>query len=192
MVKRLGQILSVFNEEKRIEYISILWELASEPDTNWRFRLSLSKQLNEILYLYPLKVVKEEIIPLIFQLCQDRMADVRYSAVHPIAEAIKILSEHNDIECVTNKIQTMFESRTCSKRLLYIRIADSCFTKIDHKLFDHIFLTNILQYAQDKIFNVRFSLSRFIKKHLYKHPKYEHHQLLLNNIEILKNDEEDI
>lgn len=234
IIKNLWKILKVFNDKLRIEYISILWELASESDVNWRFRLLLSQQLDEILYLYDKKIIKQQIIPLIFQLCQDRMADVRYAAVYPIADAINILmqptkdtdtkpdtttttdngddeakdnddnndndkdkdneeeDEEDDLECITKKIQTIYKGRTYSKRLLYIRIADSCFDRIDTDLFNKIFLNDLLNYANDKIFNVRFCLARFIDKNLYENEKYVDNQALLKAIDILRNDDEDV
>merc|ERR1712154_56499 len=200
IIKNLWKILAVFNEKLRIEYISILWELASEADINWRFRLLLSQQLDEMLYLYTVNIIKQQIIPLIFQLCQDRMADVRYSAVYPIADAINILSkqskhengEKQDLECVTKKIESIYKGRAYSKRLLYIRIADSCFNRIDDSLFDEIFLNDLLNYSKDKIFNVRYCLSRFISKHFMKNIKYKNLESVQKAIEILKNDDEDV
>ena len=224
IIKNLWKILKVFNQKLRIEYISILWELASESDVNWRFRLLLSQQLDEILYLYQKKIIKQQIIPLIFQLCQDRMADVRYAAVYPIADAINILikpssttttnntdndnnndeGDNNDnnnttenddddsIECIIKKIQTIYKGRTYSKRLLYIRIADSCFNRIDFDLFNKIFLNDLLNYANDKIFNVRFCLARFIHKNLFKNDKYSKNEMVFKAIEILKSDDEDV
>jgi len=76
--------------------------------------------------------------------------------------------------------------------LLYIRIADACFDRIDGKLFDAIFLNDLLNYSNDKIFNVRFSLARFIRNHLLKNAHYEENKLLKKAIEVLKNDEEDV
>ena len=225
IIKNLWKILKVFNDKLRIEYISILWELASESDVNWRFRLLLSQQLDEILYLYNKKIIKQQIIPLIFQLCQDRMADVRYAAVYPIADAINILmqpEQHNsdeakendddgdgdedvdedddddedddedNLECITKKIQTLYKGRTYSKRLLYIRIADSCFNRIDTELFNKIFLNDLLNYANYKIFNVRYCLARFIDKNLIKNNKYKDNPSVLKAIEILRNDDEDV
>merc|ERR1719203_40671 len=166
IIKHLFKILSVLNEKLRVEYISILWELASEGDVNWRFRLLLAQQMDDILYLYDAESIKSQLIPLIFQLCQDRMANVRYSAVYPIADAINILSKENevDFECITSQIQSIYKGRTYSKRLLFILIADACFDRIESSLFDELFLNDLLNYCHDKIFNVRFSLSRFIGK----------------------------
>eukprot|EP00484_Ammonia_sp_Unknown_P025917 CAMPEP_0197040808 /NCGR_PEP_ID=MMETSP1384-20130603/17458_1 /TAXON_ID=29189 /ORGANISM="Ammonia sp." /LENGTH=1050 /DNA_ID=CAMNT_0042471633 /DNA_START=91 /DNA_END=3243 /DNA_ORIENTATION=- len=226
IIKNLWKILKVFNNKLRVEYISILWELASESDVNWRFRLLLAQQLDEILYLYNKKIIKQQIIPLIFQLCQDRMADVRYAAVYPIADAVNILSsptatpsasstakedeeqnddensndqsnEENDdsdddLQCVIKKVQTIYKGRTYSKRLLYIRIADSCFSRISNELFDQIFLNDLLNYANDKIFNVRFCLARFISKHLLHDAKYNTRDVVIKAIDILRNDEEDV
>lgn len=121
------------------------------------------------------------------------MANVRYSAVYPIADAIKIFSIANeDLQCITQKIQNIFKGRTYSKRLLYIRIADVCFDRIDNKLFDQIFLNDLLNYSNDKIFNVRFSLSRFISKHLLNNNQYEKNDSVQKAIKILKNDDEDV
>jgi len=204
----LFKILSVLNEKLRVEYISILWELASESDVNWRFRLLLAQQLDDILYLYDNETCRESIssqlIPLIFQLCQDRMAEVRHAAVYPIADAINILhgngnandndndNDSNKLECITQKIESIHKGRTYSKRLLYIRIADACFDRIDGKLFDAIFLNDLLNYSNDQIFNVRFSLSRFIRNHLQNEKRYEENKDVTKAIEILKNDEEDV
>eukprot|EP01084_Bolivina_argentea_P085444 154422_1 len=75
IISNFSKILSVFDMNIRNDYTSMLWKLAQEPDSNWRFRLYLSQQLNDILKLYNIQLIKQEIVPLIFQLCQDRMAD---------------------------------------------------------------------------------------------------------------------
>eukprot|EP00488_Nonionellina_sp_1-RS-2012_P002131 TRINITY_DN391_c0_g1_i2.p1 TRINITY_DN391_c0_g1~~TRINITY_DN391_c0_g1_i2.p1 ORF type:complete len:118 (+),score=21.64 TRINITY_DN391_c0_g1_i2:114-467(+) len=107
IIVNYGKILAVFGDKLRVEYISVLWELASESDVNWRFRLLLAEQLDEILYLYPATIIRQQLIPLIFQLCQDRMADVRYAAVYPIADAINLLKssgKDDRLECITQRM----------------------------------------------------------------------------------------
>eukprot|EP01083_Nonionella_stella_P036813 100424_1 len=185
IIRNLWKILSVFSSKLRCEYVSILWELASESDVNWRFRLLLAQQLDEILHLYGAQTIRQQIIPLIFELCQDRMADVRYAAVYPIADAINLLCD-DSIDDIRQRIQSIYGGRTYSKRLLYIRIADSCFNRIPRTTFDDLFAEDLCRLAEDAIFNVRYCVARFIHKN-------DLHNAFESVIRHLKeNEEEDI
>ena len=189
----LVQMVKILGAPLRREYLSVLWELASESDVNWRFRLFLAEQLDELVYLYPVDVVKEQMVPLMLQLCQDRMADVRYAAVYPMADAIKLLdAAGDDLESVRVKLEAIYKGRTYSKRLLYIRIAESCAERLDADLFDRLFVDDVVGLALDQISNVRFCCGRFLEKWLWTKERYRNHEGLLAAVERLKNDEDDV
>merc|ERR1719242_1986058 len=193
IIKNFWKMLKILGESLRSEYLSVFWELASESDVNWRFRLILAEQLDEIVYLYPVDVVKEQMVPLMLQLCKDRMADVRYAAVYPIADAIKVLNAaDDDLQSVSSKLETLSKGKTYSKRLLYIRIVESCFDRLEPDLFDRIFLVNILFLSHDEITNVRFCCARFIKKCLWSKERYRRHQGVVAAVEELKFDKDDV
>jgi len=192
-IKNLWKMLKVLSVNERKKYLSVLWEVASESDVNWRFRLILAEQLDEIVYLYPVDVVKEQMVPLMLQLCKDRMADVRYAAVYPIADAIKVLdAADDDLQSVSSKLETLYKGKTYSKRLLYIRIVESCFDRLEPDLFDRIFLVNILFLSHDDITNVRFCCARFIKKCLWSKERYRRHEGVVAAVEELKFDKDDV
>merc|ERR1712176_1313292 len=199
IVKNLCHILGVLTAEKQKECIAILWSLQS--DSNWRFRLLLSKQLDAIINIYSAQLIREEIVSLIFQLCQDRMAEVRYSAVYPIPIGIKRLlaleaeSEMDTlqkIKCITDEIEIFYLSKTYSKRLLFIKIADACFDVLENGLFDAIFFSNLLSLQNDAIFNVRCALARFICQHFVHNEAYQDREEIIAAIGQLKNDDEDV
>ena len=151
--------------------------------------------MEEVIPLYPPKVVYEQFVPLTFQLCNDRMADVRYAAVDPVKDLINCFfkaGQRESVDGVIKKCTQIRDGKTYAKRLLYIRICSACFGKIDKEIYDQHFFEPVLKYADDKIMNVRFCLSRFIKDKLYGHELYKDKDVLKTAIEKLKNDPEDV
>jgi len=129
IITNFSNILRVFGEKKREEHLNTLWELSSEPDVNWRFRLLLAEQLDEICPLFKVAQVSEHIVPLAFQLCDDRMADVRYAAVVPVAELINYFvkqDSHEQLEDLLGKCDSIHDARTYSKQLLYVKLCQVC------------------------------------------------------------------
>ena len=49
--------MAVFTDTRRQEYISQLWDLASESDVNWRFRLLLAQFSIEIFVIFVICVL---------------------------------------------------------------------------------------------------------------------------------------
>jgi len=194
VVKNLWRMLKVLSPRLREEYLSVLWELAAESDVNWRFRLLLAEQLDELLHLYPAEVVRDQLLPLMLQLCQDRMADVRYAATFPMADAITLLDRAGGdmLSTLRSKLAAIHKGRTYSKRLLYIRIAWSCWERLSPAMFDRLFVDDVLSLARDPITNVRFCCARFLSESLCPSPRYRQHQGLRAAVERLRNDEDDV
>merc|ERR1711879_642453 len=98
----------------------------------------------------------------------------------------------DDLQSVSAKLETLYKGKTYSKRLLYIRIVESCFDRLEPDLFDGIFLVNILFLSHDEITNVRFCCARFIKKCLWSKERYRRHQGVVAAVEELKCDKDDV
>jgi len=195
ILSNFSKILRIFSEQKRDEHLNTLWQLASESDVNWRFRCLLAEQLDEICPLYKTVQVVEHIVPLTFQLCDDRMADVRYAAVVPITEIINyFVKERNQeqLEDVLNKCDSIQCAKTYSKRLLYVKLCQVCILRIVPAVFAERFLPKVLTYADDRISNVRYALARFLSSDILKNEQYAVREDVKLCVAKLKSDKEDV
>ncbi|ETO05992.1 protein phosphatase 4 regulatory subunit 1, partial [Reticulomyxa filosa] len=232
--KQLLENNTRYESKERDEYLDTLWELGSESDINWRFRLLLAEltnfffflQLHEMMGLYKSNQVVEHLIPLAFQLCDDRMADVRYAAVVPITQLIQVFykeSNYEQLEEVISKCDYIHGSKTYSKRLLlcdlflctllfqikskkkkkkkkvyflinnrYVKLCEACSTRIPIELFNKHFLPKLLDYANDRISNVRFALARLLSINLLNNSQFINREDVRSCVIKLKHDIEDV
>ncbi|ETO11204.1 hypothetical protein RFI_26172, partial [Reticulomyxa filosa] len=168
------------------------------------------------LPLFKPEQVIEQIVPLAFQLCDDRMADVRYAAVIPIAELINYFEKkgtQEQFEDVIAKCDSIHAARTYSKRLLekknnnikhnttrhntnpplrYVKLCEACFTRISPTIFNERFLPKLVAYGDDRISNVRFALARLLSTELVKKEAIVTRDDVRVCIARLKNDTEDV
>jgi len=195
VLKHFADFLSVMSPKKREEHLATLWEISSEMDANWRFRLLLASQLIQIMSLYSPDTVYEQIIPLAFQLCDDKMNDVRYEAIKSIPHLLKFMKDKgNDqqYQDTLKKTRNLAKNRTYAKRQLYVELCRHALEVLDRESFEAELLPSLLLFTKDPVSNVRLPLARIIKEALLPHPEFASNTSILKAMETLSNDPEDI
>merc|ERR1719242_2681250 len=195
VLKHFADFLSVMSEKKRDEHLATLWEISSEMDANWRFRLLLASQLSQIMTLYKADTVSEQIIPLAFQLCDDKMNDVRYEAIKSVPNLVKFMKENgNDqqYQDTLKKTRGLAKNRTYARRQLYVELCRHALTVLDNETFEKELLPSLLQFTKDPVANVRLPLARIIKDLLEPHEFFGTHAALQQASQQLRDDPEDI
>lgn len=195
VVRKFAQLLKCVSPTKREEYLATLWELASESDTNWRFRLLLASQLETLVFLYSPTIVSEQLVPLAFQLCDDKMSDVRYEAVKAVGHILDVLVKHgqeSQVHDVLRKIHMMSSNRTYTKRQLYATLCSHCVNVVSDEMFEKNLLAELCKMDKDPISNVRLTVARCIHRDFLNHPKWGRHQAIMDCVATLRDDPQDV
>merc|ERR1719373_213455 len=195
VLRHFADFLEVMSPKKREEHLATLWEISSEMDANWRFRLLLASQLIQIMSLYSPDTVYEQIIPLAFQLCDDKMNDVRYEAIKSVPSLVKFMKENgNDqqYQDTLKKTRGLAKNRTYARRQLYVELCRHALTVLDNETFEKELLPSLLQFTKDPVANVRLPLARIIKDEFATHEYFGQHALIRQAISQLRDDPEDV
>jgi len=195
VLKNFAFFLEVLSPKKREEHLATLWEISSEMDANWRFRLLLAGQISKIMTLYEADTVSEQIIPLAFQLCDDKMCDVRYQATQSIPDLLKCMKEKGNPQQYAEtlkKTRSLATNRTYAKRQLYIDLCRHALDKLDNEIFEQELLESLLACARDPVPNVRLMLAKLVHEKLRTHEYFGNHPELLRVIGEFKNDPSDV
>jgi len=195
VLKNFAFFLEVLSPKKREEHLATLWEISSEMDANWRFRLLLAGQISKIMTLYEADTVSEQIIPLAFQLCDDKMCDVRYQATQSIPDLLKCMKEKGNPQQYAEtlkKTRSLATNRTYAKRQLYVDLCRHALEKIDNEIFEQELLESLLACSRDPVPNVRLMLAKLVKEKLRTHEYFGTHQEVVRVIDEFKSDPSDV
>ncbi|ETO18067.1 protein phosphatase 4 regulatory subunit 1 [Reticulomyxa filosa] len=83
------------------------------------------RQLDDIYWLYEPEQVMDQLVPLAFQLCDDRMAEVRCVMAVAIAELVRFFQTKGtaeQLQQILAKCYVLHSAKTYSKRLLFVLI----------------------------------------------------------------------
>ncbi|RWS27028.1 hypothetical protein B4U80_05346, partial [Leptotrombidium deliense] len=113
ILQNLAAILELFT---RTEQLGILPKISDflkmDNYRNWRFRLTLAHQVIAVSSLYSPTEIKQYLVPIAFTLVNDKVAEVRLSAINVLSNLLKrIFCDHtstlNDIQSsIINEIRT--------------------------------------------------------------------------------------
>jgi hypothetical protein len=134
-------------------------------DANWRFRLLLAKQLIKIMELYGPDTVSEQIIPLAFQLCDDKMCDVRNEAIKSIPHFMKFMKENGNEQQYADTLKrtkNLASNRTYAKRQLYVQLCQHGLDVLDAETYEQELLEHLLSFHKDPVPNVRLMVARLV------------------------------
>jgi len=195
VVKSFAQFLEILSPEKREEHLANLWELASEVDTNWRFRLYLAQQLDTLASIYSPETISEQIVPLLFQLCDDKMNAVRVEAASKLPKVAMHLLENgtdSQFEDILRKWLQISSNRTYARRILFIYSCEACLDVFPNYLFKRRLLKEMCAKHKDKISNVRLVLARVLQRSFLGRDDFKDNDELLATVESLRAEKEDI
>lgn len=195
VVKSFASFLEVLSPDKREEHLAHLWELASEVDTNWRFRLYLAQQLDLLASIYSPETISEQIVPLLFQLCDDKMNAVRVEAASKLPKVSIHLnntgteSQFNDI---VRKWLQISSNRTYARRILFIYSCEASLDVFPNDMFKRLLLKEMCSKRDDKISNVRLVLARVLQRSFLDRDDFKDDEEVLATVEVLRTEKEDI
>lgn len=172
---------------------------------NWRFRVEFIKQFISLVTLYEKpKQFSQLIIPMIFSLLEDPVAEVRKNTIPLLTITIQHLHDSSKKLFSTNKLKEtildqiyfkLYLSRKWTFRQLFILVCDNLVlnSAVPFKTFKEKLFSPLLSLCEDKVNNVRLTLARILSNFQFQTYFYEDENTkneLLKTIELLSNDKD--
>ena len=203
ILKNLSPLVNSFeknDQNKILRKLPSFYKLDNEY--NWRFRVDFIKQFIELVPLYDKqKQFSQTIMPMIFSLLEDKVAEVRKCSIPLLTATIqhfydaskKVLVSGRLKESILDQVQyKLCQSKKWTFRQLYILICENIMQSaaLPVETFREKLLPPLLALAKDKVINVRLTLARVLASELVQ--KYFESGLndLDATIELLAGDED--
>ncbi|CAN0275795.1 unnamed protein product [Lampetra fluviatilis] len=169
VLKHLHDFLKLLPQQKRREYLYHLQEfLVTDNTRNWRFRYDLAEQLILLLGLYASKDVFDHLCPIAFQLCSDKVAEVRWISYKLVSEIVRKLSSSRDLlqlflEQIISKFLagSKWNSRQTFAYICQAIAEEDCLAWED---FGLLLLPRLLELVPDPVPNVRILLAKTLRQ----------------------------
>lgn len=202
ILKNLSPLVNSFeknDQNKILRKLPAFYKLDNEY--NWRFRVDFIKQFIELVPLYDKqKQFSQIIMPMIFSLLEDKVAEVRKCSIPLLVVTIqhfydankKVLISGRLKESILDQVHYKFcQSKKWTFRQLYILICENIVQSVALPVdtFREKLLSPLLALAKDKVINVRLTLSRVLASELF-HKYFETGRDLADTIELLSGDED--
>ncbi|CAK9828991.1 Serine/threonine-protein phosphatase 4 regulatory subunit 1 [Anthophora retusa] len=172
VLKHLSTFLNILKPVDRRQYLPRLKEfLATDNESNWRFRAELATQLLEIVNLFDPVDVERHIVPLSLKLLRDKVAAVRHVALSLVTQVVAHLSDNERL------VLSLFQKLNFSlavNRTKWVRrqtFALVCAKLISSNAisgdrFSQEMLPNLFKLCSDKVPNVRLAVARTLSKNV--------------------------
>ena len=203
ILKNLSQLVNIFDKTEQKMILRRLPEFYKlENEYNWRFRVEFINQFTNLINLYDKpKQFSQIIIPMIFSLLEDKVAEVRKNTIPLLTVTIQHLYDSNKKILAANKLKEtildqiyykLYLSKKWTFRQLFILVCDKIIANdaLPFDAFKDKLMTPLLNLAKDKVNNVRLTLARVLSNEEFQ-KYFEQSKIgLQETIELLTKDED--
>ena len=161
----LHEFLEVLEESQRVPYLDLVANIIESFERNWRLRQIFALNAESYSKLYNAQLVHEKILPIVFNLLEDNVMEVRTKMSGPIYQiAMMIKSEPKYFEEMMIKIDKYCSSRSFRDRQTFLHICSGFMC--NESMFEQYLLTGFLALQKDKVPNVRVTLAKVLEEHM--------------------------
>ena len=187
ILSNLHEFLTVLDMEKRFPYLQLLKEIIDGSEYNWRQREIFASHCGDYAKLFDIEKVHETILPIVYDLLEDNVAQVRNIACREYVNVVMQLKSIPEYfgEAVQFLLK-LFNSISFRDRQCFILACEGfmCYEQI----FSKHFLTQFLTLQKDTVVNVRVTLARALYEHMKISGVLASNVHIVRTIELLKND----
>merc|ERR1711991_3827 len=165
-IQHLVDLLPVLPSLKRSELFDLLVEICQESGIMWRIRLHAARQISVLTRLLDPDIVREKLIAVAIEFATDSVYSVRLEAAKNLGKLINCFEEMGEEDyllILIRQICFFSVSDLSSHRQLYLKICDNLIRIVSKQNFK-CFLEKAFNLAEDKVINVRITLSSFLNK----------------------------
>lgn len=164
LLERLGAFLRGLRRADQRRSLPLLGEfLSTDNHRNWRFRFALARQIKDIAELYNATDINQYLVPIVLQLLEDKVAQVRRMSVKAVVVLLQRLESHYQLyKLLIQELAVKAHMSKWSQRQLYCELAEEMVHEecLSPKLFAALVLPHLLSLHDDQVPNVRMALAR--------------------------------
>lgn len=181
ILKNLSPLVNSFEKNDQAKILRKLPQFYKlDNEYNWRFRVEFIKQFIDLVPLYDKqKQFNQIIMPMIFSLLEDKVAEVRKSSIPLLTVTIQHFYDESKKALVSSRLkesileqlhQKLCQSKKWTFRQLYILICENIVQSVALPVdtFREKLLPPLLALAKDKVNNVRLTLARVLSSELFQ------------------------
>ncbi|KAM7282992.1 serine/threonine-protein phosphatase 4 regulatory subunit 1 isoform X3, partial [Ixodes scapularis] len=168
LLERLGAFLRGLRRADQRRSLPLLGEfLSTDNHRNWRFRFALARQIKDIAELYNATDINQYLVPIVLQLLEDKVAEVRRMSVKAVVVLLQRLESHYQLyKLLIQELAVKAHMTKWSQRQLYCELAEEMVHEecLSPKLFAALVLPHLLGLHDDRVPNVRMALARCLTR----------------------------
>lgn len=156
------------SEEELRRLAPIFSSLELMAGDSWRTQCLLAEEVERAAHLIPQEMLCEHVAPLLFQMARESTYLVRKASMRTLVHVLRYVPDvrrrnhifkHFKIEWAHGKVYWT--------RLAFIEASECAFHLFSLKLFNSMFMNEVLGLINDRVVNVRIRLVRFLKDMAY-------------------------
>lgn len=145
------------------ELTPIFQSLETMSHDSWRTQELLAKQIDECANKIPQDMLCEHVAPLLFQMARESTYLVRRASISALVSVVRFIPDVRRRDHILKHFRSEWaRGKVYWTRLAYIDGSTVALKLLSHRLFTHLFASELLSLSRDPVANVRLRLTRLM------------------------------
>eukprot|EP00178_Gracilaria_changii_P014885 TRINITY_DN417_c0_g1_i1.p1 TRINITY_DN417_c0_g1~~TRINITY_DN417_c0_g1_i1.p1 ORF type:complete len:857 (-),score=127.69 TRINITY_DN417_c0_g1_i1:4472-7042(-) len=145
------------------ELSPIFRSLETMSHDSWRTQELLAKQINQCSSRIPQDMLCEHVAPLLFQMARESTYLVRRASISALVSVVRYIPDVRRRDHILKHFRSEWaRGKVYWTRLAYIDGSTAALKLLSHRLFTHLFASELLSLSRDPVANVRLRLTRLM------------------------------
>ncbi|CDF40810.1 unnamed protein product [Chondrus crispus] len=145
------------------ELSPVFESLETMSHDSWRTQELLAKQIDECANKIPQDMLCEHVAPLLFQMARESTYLVRRASISALVSVVRYIPDVRRRDHILKHFRSEWaRGKVYWTRLAYIDGSTVALKIMSHRLFTHLFASELLSLSRDRVPNVRLRLARLM------------------------------
>lgn len=145
------------------ELAPVFQSLETMSHDSWRTQELLAKQIEECTSKIPQDMLCEHVAPLLFQMARESTYLVRRASISALVSVVRYIPDVRRRDHILKHFRSEWaRGKVYWTRLAYIDGSTVALKIMSHRLFTHLFASELLSLSRDRVPNVRLRLARLM------------------------------
>lgn len=145
------------------ELAPIFQSLETMSHDSWRTQELLAKQIEQCSNKIPQDMLCEHVAPLLFQMARESTYLVRKASISALISVVRYIPDVRRRDHILKHFRSEWaRGKVYWTRLAYIDGSTVALNVLSHRLFTHLFASELLSLSRDPVANVRLRLTRLM------------------------------
>ncbi|CAN8077161.1 unnamed protein product [Agarophyton chilense] len=145
------------------ELSPVFRSLETMSHDSWRTQELLARQIDQCANRIPQDMLCEHVAPLLFQMARESTYLVRRASISALVSVVRYIPDVRRRDHILKHFRSEWaRGKVYWTRLAYIDGSTAALKLLSHRLFTHLFASELLSLSRDSVANVRLRLTRLM------------------------------